>query len=410
MVKMDFARVLLVGVVIFAVLLVFFGGEFGGLGGNGGGSNKGYHFGPVESPSKQQTEKAKGEKLPEEAFFVGKRAETDFKYFTLSENSFSISFKEDEIILGSLEETRIEKGFMADKSQTITFNLTRDQVSKISSLSFSLYVDQTNSFGKLLVDLNGKRIYSKFVKPERHYAFEANESLLKENNKLKIHAQSSGSKFWAPAIYILKNFTARAKVLGRERKTFEFDLGKQQADNFRSGRLILYPEKFKPREPLAIQVNGRDVYRKITPMPGRPNLWIDFEDADVKQGTNKLTFLTGYNSSYKFRSGRMIIFWNSETSRITTRTVEVSSSQRNRLPGEITFKIERIEGSPGSLNLNIVKPGGDEKKILIQEVLKEGKTISIELTKNDVGTGENEIQFIVEGTGGFYLSDFDVNY
>lgn len=407
---MDFARVLLVGVVILAVMLILFGGGLTGFGGAPEGG-PGYQFGPVQTPQEEEKpEKAKEEKVPESAFFVGKKKKTDYKYFTLSSDPFSVSFKEEKLPLGKLNETTLKKGFMADKSKIVTFNLTKEQRNKIRSLHLHFYVEDTNSFGRLLMDLNGDRVYSNFPKPGRSYSVKVNESLLKKRNVLRVHVESSGTKFWAPTTYILKNFTAEAKILGRRMKSFTFSLTKEQANNFESGRLILHPKDFNPNDPLIIQVNGRDVYRERTTMPGRPFLWINFEDAELRKGSNEITFSTYYNSSYKFKSAEFIYFWISGAENVTSKTLSVSSSQYGRLPGEISFTIDKIEKSPTSLNLNIVTPEGEENKIIIQKVLKEGKNISIDLTKDDIAEGENELQFIVEGKGGFYLSNFDVNY
>lgn len=404
---MDFARVLLVGVVILAVMIVFFGGEFGGFGGGEGGP--GYQFGPVHVPEKETEVTEKGGELTG-AFFVGQENETDYKHFTVSDEPFSVSFKKRKSVLGELKNTTVKKGFLSDRSQEITFNLTKSQLNKLTSLSLRYVVEDTNSFGKLFIDLNGKEIFSGYPTPGQTESLKTNSSLLRKNNVLTISAGSSGMKFWAPTIYKLNNFTVSSKILGRERKNFIFSLTKKQARNFEKGRIVLRPEEIKGDAPLVIQVNGRDVYRKRMKKPSTASVWVDFEDAEMKEGKNRLTFSTDYNSTYRFRSGSFIVFWTSRTEGTTTKTLDVTSGQHSRLPGKMSFKIERIEGSPTSLNLNIIKPDGEENRILIQEVLKEGKTVSIDITEDEIDEGKNKIQFIVEGDGGFYLKNFEVNY
>lgn len=402
---MDFARVLMVAIVIFAVFLVFFGGE---MVMEGEGDEDDYNFGPIDNGNESE------DKEPEEAevsssFFAGKKRGTDYKYFTLTDEPFTVDFKEERIVFGEINRTDIAKGFLTDESRKINFNLTESQLDKVTRMDLNFTLLDSNYFGELLIELNDNLVYSKRPSSCKEHRVEVNESLLEKHNELRISSESSGFRFWVPSIYQLKDFQVGISILGREIKEFTLPLKKKQADDFYLGRLVLNPKEFGGYGPLVVQANGEDVYRKTPENRGRP-IWIDFKNASFVEGENTLSLFTGHNASYKFDSADFVYFWQTDEEKMTTKTIHVTSEQYSDLPGEISFTIDKIEGSPESLDLRITDDEGEENLILIQETLREGKSISMDITKNELSKGENTIEFVVEGDGGFYISDFEVDY
>ncbi len=398
---MDFAKVLIVAVVIFGVLLVLFGGEMD------------FDRRPDRRrwrPPEEEEEEPDEVEYPEDQFFVGRIEGVDYRHIGLADKPFEISFSEEEKVIGDINRSDVRRGIFSNEPQYIEFDLTETQLERMTSMELKFYVAETNQLNKLDILLNEEEVYSGYPDGGRSYSFDIDQDLLKENNVMEISARSSWWRFWAPTVYILEDIRIETDILERKDRTFEFELNKEQAENFRMGRLILRPEKFDAESPLVIQANGRDVYREVAEMPGRRSMWIDFEDVPMYEGGNTITMFTEVDSLYRFESAKMVYFWESEEIRRPVKTIDVSSANYNRLPGEISFHIDRIEGSPEYLHMDMETSEGEKKRILIQEVLKEGKTVTVELTEEDVATGENKLEFTVGGEGGFYLSDFDVSF
>ncbi|GEM_PF-2763913 len=398
---MEFAKVLIVAIVLFGVLLAIFGGEVDF------DTRPDRDRFPVDD---EDPDEPPAVEYPDDQFFVGWIEGTDYKHVGLTDKQFDITFRDEERIIGDINRTEIKRGIFSNEPQYIEFDLTKDQLDKMTSMEMDFYVHDTNHLDEMYIVLNDEEIYSGYPDGGRSYSFDINQSLLEQNNMMEISAGSSGWRFWAPTVYILEDFRIKADILERKDRTFSFSLDRDQADNFLMGRLVLDPREFDAQSPLVIQANGRDVYRQTSAVPDRRSMWIDFEDIPMYEGENTLTLFTEVDSLYSFNSAKMVYFWETEDIRRPIKTIEVSSVDYNRLPGEISFHIDRIEGTPEYLHMDITTAEGEKNRVLIQEVLKEGKTVVVSLEEEDVAIGENKLEFVVVGEGGFYLSDFNVAF
>ncbi len=398
---MDFAKVLIVAIVLFGLLLAVFGGEIDFE------TRPDRDRFPVDDEDPDEPPVVE---YPGDQFFVGWMEDTAYKHIGFTDKEFDITFRDEERVIGDINRSEVKRGIFSDEPQYIEFDLTESQLDRMTSMEMEFYVYDTNQLNKMDIVMNDVEVYSGYPDGGRSYSFDINQSLLRKNNIVEISAGSSSWRFWAPTVYILENIEIRADILERRDRTFEFSLDKEQAENFRMGRLILEPREFDARSPLVIQANGRDIYRKIAEMPQRRTLWIDFDDVPMYEGGNTIKMFTEVDSMYSFQSAKMVYFWETEDIRRPIKTIEVTSADYNRLPGEISFRIDRIEGSPEYLHMDMTTAKGERKRILIQEVLKEGKIVKIPLESDDVSVGDNKLEFIVGGEGGFYLSDFNVDF
>ena len=407
---MEFARLLVVAVVLFGVMLVMFGGDMASYGGGDDDGQTG-KFGPVKELDPVDEGEDQGDSgASEGSFFVGTIENTDFRHIRLSDQTFEVAFQEESRNLGRINHTEVKRGIFSNDPQNIEFNLSQDKLERISSMEMEFEVKDTNKLNRMYISLNGQNIYSGYPDGRRPYTVDINKSLLEEDNEMEISAGSSSWRFWAPTVYMLEEVKVNIEILEEKERNFEFSLTENQADNFRMGRLVLAPEEFEAESPLSIKANGKTVINKTPELPDRKSLWLEFDDAEMQEGENNISFSTGRGSSYRFKSGKMVYFWLTDEKTKSTRTIDTSTTEYNDLPGEISFDIDAVEGEPEKITVYINTAEGEERALHTDEDPEEGKTISIEITKDDVAVGENTLEFVVGGEGGFYLSDFDVDY
>ncbi len=392
---MDFARVLVVAIVLFAALLLIFGGELE------------FEPDPEEDPERYRFRPI--DKTISD-FFVGSIMETDYRHMVLSAKPFELSFEERTEILGELDEADVRRGFLRNEPHYLEFNLTGEEVERVRSLAVDFDVAETNQLNTLRMLFNDEKFYEGYADAGRSYSRDLDLELLEKRNFLEITAGSSGWRFWAPTVYVLGDIEVTGDVIERQEKSFEFELDEDQAQNFEMGRLVLRPDRFVPNEPLFIEVNGQRVYGQRTEMPDRRSLWIEFEDVAVNEGKNEIRMFTEEGGLYSFDRATMVVFWESLEEKRPVRYIDVSRSEYRRLPGEITFTVDGVEGYPEHLTLKLTTADDEERELMIERPLVEGERITIDVTRDDLDVGENRLEFVVGGEGGYYLSDFKVSF
>lgn len=391
---MDFDKVLMIGLVVFALLVVLFGGEVGVF-----VEDEENGFEPDENRT---------EEVDVEPFYVGREQESRYSYFQLSDDVFSVSFGDALRELGTLPESRVSRGLFSSDVKEIEFNLTQSELDILKELDLDFNIKDTNRFGSLNVYFNDETVFSEFGRAGNDYNIDLNVSNVDESNILKFEASSPGINFWSPTIYLLDDVSVTGSFLERERETFNFELDDEQSTDFREGRIVLYPRDYSGEEPLVVQVNGQDVYRGI-PDFRRSSFSIDFDDVEMREGINRVEIFTHQNTEYSFEAADLVYFWGSRDSEPYYKTVEVGESQHRDLPGEIRFTVDRVIEEPDTFYLVIVDPYGEENVLHIDKPIRDGTQISLDITEEEVGIGANEIQFIVEGEGGYHIKEFEVD-
>ncbi|RLJ01503.1 MAG: hypothetical protein DRP11_04265 [Candidatus Aenigmatarchaeota archaeon] len=390
---MDFARTLIVGLVILAAMFILLGGF--------APEEKGYRFG-LERNITYEEEKPK----LEGEFFVGSRDVTDFDHIYLNEgNSFDVSYAYEDKVFIEEKDIEVRHGLTEYKYKELAFTIPREDLPDMKNPYLEIKVSNTNLYGELRIFLNGEEVFSDFIQPRATEMIELNRSLLKEENTLRIEPTSSGWRFWASDVYQINYIRVGGKVLGLIQESYTFSLDREQYRNFQQGRLILNSERTRGEGELSIMLNGKEIFKGIP----EPYQWIDFRDVPMFS-ENIITFLTGKDTSYHINKAELVIFWEREAHSEVRKTITTSSYDYSRLPGSITFKVNKIYGTPGPLNIKIIDSLGREHKLVVEGIIKEGGTVTVPITKDDLTVGTNTVVFSVSGRGGYSLYDFRVNY
>ncbi len=387
-----FTKVFIIGILVFTALYLAMGDmDFTGLGGPD------YRYMPSTRNDTEAEIKAP------EGNFVGNKEVEDFKHITLSSKPFKVSYITAEKSFIELESLAVESGLFSTNEYTRVFELTQDELNKMTTAALSGKADDTNLYGKLIVGLNGEEIYSGLLNPGESFEVSLNKTLFAERNEFLVTAESSGWRIWAPTVYRLESVKLESDFMGEVSQCFDFHVKEEQTP-VNLGRIILNFDEINGPGRLLVRVNGELVFNAT------PNIiqWIEFSNI-VKEGKNTVEMVSEKDTEFTVRDAKVIIFWDREASEELVMELDLSSSQRSKLPGEIKFKVEKVFGTPTSLVATIEDPDGDRHSLVAQGILDEGKTITIDLPRDYTGTGKNKIIFSVTGSGGYTITDFRVN-
>ena len=389
----DFTKVFIVGILLFIGFYFLFG-NFQFFGGG-----HGYRF----VPSKRLNETVEPEITAPKGDFVGTKEVEDFRHIKLNTKPFKVSYITAKKSFIKLENLTVKNGLLEIKAYRKIFSLTDSDLKKLSSATLSGEIEDTNFYGKLIIGLNGKEIFSKILMPGETFEVPVNRSLFQERNEFLVTAESSGWKLWAPTVYIMKNLELKSDFMGEVSQSFDFFV-KEEEMPVTLGRLVLKFDEISGNGNLMVSVNGNLVFND-TPSQIQ---WIDFNGSLIEEGKNTIEMVSEKDTEFTVRNAEVIIFWKREAKENLEMTFSLSSSQYRRLPGEIKFKIEKVFGTPTSLVATIENPDGETHSLVVQGILEEGKVVSATLPKEYAGTGKNKITFSVTGSGGYTITDFRV--
>jgi len=264
-------------------------------------------------------------------------------------------------------------------------------------------VKDTNLYGPLVIILNGNLLYENLSLAGKH-EIEFNKSLLADENTLEIKAGSSGWRFWAPTVYIL-DFKLVLGTLGMKTKTYEFTLG-DEAVALSGARFNAYGTK-QGTGNLIVKVNGVEIYRDNKTYVLQD---FSFRETNLKSGKNKIDLLTEQNTKYDLKEAELIIFYQPVyKSKVFWYNITSSGyAELNNKNLTLKFYIERIAGDVVSIPIRIEDGRSFIHTIIPQGILRDRQWQSVLLTKNELYTGSNKIEFSASGTGGILITNITV--
>ncbi|MBI4014991.1 MAG: hypothetical protein HY365_03480 [Candidatus Aenigmarchaeota archaeon] len=270
-------------------------------------------------------------------------------------------------------------------SDSLRYRITSE---KLETMKIMFTVAKTNTYGALVVRVNGKDI-ARSALPAGDYSFNIEKELLAPETDLEIFAESSSWKIWAPTVYELSSVRVEANAFSERSFVFKFDLtGKYET--FRRGKINL--NLLENKGSLAMTLNGKEIYNDI---PGNTQN-VEFYGESVKDGTNTLEFRASPSSSF-VGNGVLAVTYTAKQENKIAQYFNVTNG---------TFGLGAFGG--GSVRFDVVdvsKPGGMAVKI----VGDKGTTFSsfenaaaglrnYQLNKTSVSPGRNTL--LIESVDG----------
>ncbi len=381
----DFAKVMAAAVLLLAGLFVLTSQNFSYI-----PHEKTYYttYQPVLEENKSETK----------TFEVGINEE--IKHILIA-NDVVVSFTAGKKTLLSEKNITVKNGFGERKIYEKTFSLKWPETVERAELDIEVHA--TNLYGALLVLLNDEVIYENATKPGR-ITVKLNVSKLKENNKLTIFATSSGWRLWAPTTYIL-SFNLSAYFFNLKKKELSFLIGKE-AKTLKLLRFVWIVEKREGNGNLIARFNGKEIYRG---KEKAPMIDLDPKEYEVKEGENTLELYTERDTLFRIKNLEAILFYQiRETPSFTFNITEEDYSRLSSENATFSFTLAKIYGDVLSIALKVTDSKGNEHRILLQGIIREGDSYEVKLTKKDFYIGENKIEFEISGDGWIKVVDAEL--
>ncbi|MEM5883133.1 MAG: hypothetical protein QXQ77_02745 [Candidatus Aenigmatarchaeota archaeon] len=205
---------------------------------------------------------------------------------------FSVTHSVGSEVLASKHNFEVSKGYFSEYSSTLTHESLSEKMFQMVKGGFiSILVEDTNSAGNLIVELNGEEVYNKIVKPGE-VVIQLNASQIKKSNYVTIKAGLPGWKFWMNTVYKISSAKFGIFYYGVSEKSFNFELGDKEVNNLKYALLTARVKDSNPTKDLMVKINEKEVYRvnkkageliSKTLYPGEINL---------RKGINLISFST----------------------------------------------------------------------------------------------------------------------
>lgn len=311
---------------------------------------------------------------------------TEVKHIPLSPE-FSVGSSEPAILF-RLKNATVSRGVFSGSDIVAGF-----RAGNVSDLILEVNVSATNLYGDLRVDINGENVLSSLIPPGSR-TVKLNTSVLRAENYIRVYAESSGWRLWAPTVYIF-NLTLIGFTRTEERN---FTVSLNRPETVAGARIVFFAEGDGN---LSVRVNGETVF--FSAVSG--SRFIDF-DPEILRKENIIEF--GTDGRYSVKNAELILFFYPPPRKSVFWYNLTSSGYSNLLRKNVSveFTVERLVGDVKSVWLEVKNSAG-KKKILIQGVIREGGRYSVILTRNELREGSNRITI---GSDGGFVKISDLNF
>ncbi|MFZ3076888.1 MAG: hypothetical protein WA139_00350 [Candidatus Aenigmatarchaeota archaeon] len=370
----GFLSVLTLGVILLAVMFLFFGG---------------LQIGPAATRTHGTGFDDEEPSPPPVSGLIGYPQEA-IRTITVA-NDFSVSFESGGKSVAALGNSSVENGVFGKVGREVSFDASNQE--DMMSAKIAMNIRDTNLYGNLVASLNGGEIFNNYSLVGR-FDIPINTSKLKPaNNILKIEATGSGWKIWAPSVYL---FDANVLIdyYSLKSKSFDFvaDGGIKSITN---ARFVAVVSKKEGSGNLIASVNGKEIYRG-----NNSRLAVaDFSVSDVSSGINTLELMAEKGAKYDISSAEILLYYQ-PVYRTQALYYNLTSGQYADLKNvTLGFGIQKMTGEVVSILVKTTDGAGGVHSIIPQGILREGSSYNITLTKNELYTGSNKIEFVTSGTG-----------
>ncbi|MBN2203388.1 MAG: hypothetical protein JW700_04370 [Candidatus Aenigmarchaeota archaeon] len=258
----DFIPVLIAAVLGLVVLMLAFGGSFNFFA--YGGSSSGY---------------------------------TDYSKTEMIGMDFTVSYNTGHESVLSFD-GEVNSGLFSYLEQKKEFEV--ENIGDVTEATVGLEVLNSNYYGNLFVFVNDKQVYKGAPGiGDKTISFDG--SKLEGLNTIKVVAENSGWKLWAPTVYIF-DMDVAVNYESKKTQSFEFEIDGIEFERLSRARLLIFGER-KGSGNLNVLINGNEMYSGWTPV------YTDFAIDGLKEGANSVVISTEPDTEYTIKSAQVVMFF-----------------------------------------------------------------------------------------------------
>jgi len=219
-------------------------------------------------------------------------------------SDFSISFSSGSKVLDSANNVEVIKGYFAESDLNLIGIIDEVDLKDVVDANVRLIISDTNKLGNLIVELNGKEIYNRPANLGE-IIIPINVTQLARSNAISIKAGNPGWMFWANTVHKIREASFSISFKGINTKEVFINLTQQEVTNFNHIRFnAMISSEESPT--LRIKVNEQTVYLGKPPIFAL-DLWIDKDILGnplvLHIGTNKVEFALESPGKMNFKNG-----------------------------------------------------------------------------------------------------------
>jgi len=317
---------------------------------------------------------------------------------------FKVSYSSGSEVLETAKNIEITKGVFENNYYSMGVEI-EENMDFVTEGFIDIYISDTNSEGDLVVKVNDEIVSSQTVGNGK-IDVSIPKTKLKEYNTIELSCLGTGWKFWKKTVYKIDKMEVGINVYGKQQKVVNFEVYKNELDDFESAELDFEVDEYKGAGDLVIEINDHTLFAG-NPIGKFPKSFDDY-DVGLSKGMNSITFSAEKGSEFEIEDAELIIYHEEPGRKIREFGFYVSSSQYSKMDeGSVKFYIAD-SNYLGSLLLTIEDCDGAKHPTEAIQSYSVGKTKTIEFDKDYVCVGNNKVIFEASGDGNFILSDVEI--
>jgi hypothetical protein len=244
----------------------------------------------------------------------------------------------------------ITAGLFGSTSEEFSIEVPEYVIEWLKGGEISFDIDDTNSYGNLVVTWNGAVVYEKKGGAGSR-TVTLSTSQIKQDNTVQIAAQGPGMMFWAATAYTLKDFEVSAEY--GPAKFLDFSVSQDELESLDRFELSWFTAS--RRGTLLVKVNGDQIYSGTSERMES----VEFTDtslssASIVPGKSRLAFMALNDGSFELQDVIMRTYV-SKNQRTIREKFDLNGAQLNSLVangGVVKMYVENVESS-GDLRIKL---------------------------------------------------------
>jgi hypothetical protein len=203
----------------------------------------------------------------------------------------------------------VQNGIFTNKYARFVGVLSEEKLSMVTGGFLDLMIDDANSLGNLIVELNGKEIFND-VSDLGKISINLEPEQLKTNNIFVIKAGGPGWQFWTNNFYRIASAKFGIDYEGVSFKDYSFTLDSNDVNNFKVGRISFRVKNYDPGQlnDMIIKINDKIVFRDVPTLTYTSTTF--GSEIPLNIGSNRISFSTEANAFYSLQDVTVTIARN----------------------------------------------------------------------------------------------------